>query len=238
MTMSSGARPSRARSSRSLVAARNGSSGKPLKISGVLIRAPDAGGQVLLLHGIGHDDEMGGDPGGVTFRSAKQRVGHRTLKGAEGWPVNGVEDDRHAGAGGGEPPQDAGLAAVRVDDVGPAGAKQLGELPPGQTVFPRVKRADQFRHDGEQGRAVGEQPIPASLPVRALGRQPESTSTPGFSRRPSTDAIVFSWAPPTIKRVMTCVTRIRCGQGEPGFSSFRRSLTTLASAVLVGALAR
>ena len=105
--------------------------------SRVLVRAPDAGGQVLLLHGVGHDDEMGGDPGGNTFRRAKQRVGQRALKGAEGWPVNGVEDDRHARAGGGEPAQNAGFAAVGVDDVRPARAKQLGEPLPGQGSLSR-----------------------------------------------------------------------------------------------------
>ena len=51
-------------------------------------------------------------------------------------------------------------------------------------------------------------------------------------------AIVFSCAPPTINRVMTCVTRIRWGQGEPDFRSLRRALTILASAELVWALAR
>ena len=32
---------------------------------------------------------------------------------------------------------------------------------------------------------------------------------------------VFSWAPPTIRRVMTCVTRIRCGHGAPDFQSLK-----------------
>src|SRR5438046_5852949 len=39
---------------------------------------------------------------------------------------------------------------------------------------------------------------------------PESSRTlkPGFARSPSTEATVFSCAPPMIKRVMTCVMRM------------------------------
>src|SRR5882757_9939893 len=41
-----------------------------------------------------------------------------------------------------------------------------------------------------------------------VGPEIKSTSTPGFWRRPSTEATVFSWAPPTMSRVMTWVTRM------------------------------
>ncbi len=40
------------------------------------------------------------------------------------------------------------------------------------------------------------------------GPEISETSSPGLLRRPKTDAMVFSWAPPTIRRVMTWVTRI------------------------------
>src|SRR5664280_103471 len=56
-----------------------------------LIRSPNAGGQVLLLHRLGHDDEVGGDSGGVTLRSTKQRGCDRPLKRAEGRPVDCVQ---------------------------------------------------------------------------------------------------------------------------------------------------
>ena len=97
---------------------------EPAEDFGVLVRAPDAGGQVLPLHGFGHDDEMSGDPGGVALRRTKQRIGYRALEGAEGWPVNGVNDDRHARARRGEPAQNARFAAVGVNDLRPARAKQ------------------------------------------------------------------------------------------------------------------
>ena len=48
-----------------------------------LVQTSDAGGQVLLLHGLGHNNEVGGDAGSITLRKAEQRVGQRTLKGAE-----------------------------------------------------------------------------------------------------------------------------------------------------------
>src|SRR2546422_1012679 len=44
-----------------------------------------------------------------------------------------------------------------------------------------------------------------------VGPEIRATSNPGLARRPSTEAIVFSWAPPTINRVMTCVTRMTRG---------------------------
>src|SRR5579859_2391212 len=39
------------------------------------------------------------------------------------------------------------------------------------------------------------------------------TSRPGFCLRPRTEATVFSWAPPTINRVMTWITRIAGSEG-------------------------
>ena len=40
-----------------------------------LARTSDSGGQVLLLHGLSHDDEVCGNLGGMTLRRTKQRVG-------------------------------------------------------------------------------------------------------------------------------------------------------------------
>ena len=76
-----------------------------------------AGGEILVAHGVGHRDEVGGDAPGALFGGAKDEVRQPTLKTAEGRAVDGVDDDGHAGAGGGEAPKDAGLAAVGVDDV-------------------------------------------------------------------------------------------------------------------------
>ena len=48
-----------------------------------LVRPPNTGGQVLPLHRLSHDHKASGDPGGVTLRRTKQRVGERLLKAAE-----------------------------------------------------------------------------------------------------------------------------------------------------------
>ena len=74
-----------------------------------------------------------------------------------------------------------------------------------------------------------------SLPID--GPENKLTSKPGFGCNPNTDATVFSWAPPTISRVMTCVTRILSleVQEEPPFNSFSRALINLLSSVLGGA---
>lgn len=41
-----------------------------------------------------------------------------------------------------------------------------------------------------------------------VGPAMSETSIPGLEASPKTEAIVFSWAPPTISLVMTCATRI------------------------------
>ena len=99
---------------------------KAAEDAGVLFGAPDAGGQVLLRHRVGDGDEMGGDAGGALFGGAEERVGQAPLKRTERRAVNGVDDDRHAGAGRGEAAEDAGFAAVGVDEVGPPRAEQIG----------------------------------------------------------------------------------------------------------------
>src|SRR5882762_4285664 len=43
------------------------------------------------------------------------------------------------------------------------------------------------------------------------GPEIKFTSRSGLRCKPNTEAMVFSWAPPTINRVMTCVARIRVG---------------------------
>ena len=122
----------------------------------VLVRAPDACGQVLPLHGLSNYHKMSGAPGGVTLRGTKQRVGGPTLEGAERRAVNCVENDRNPGAGSSQPAQDARFAAVGVDQLRLPGAKQSRELLPGPCVFPGVERTHEFGHDGEQGRAASE----------------------------------------------------------------------------------
>ncbi len=87
----------------------------------------------------------------------KQQIGQPALERAERRSVDGVDDDGHAGARGGQAAEQARLAAVGVDNIGPAGAEQLPEPAPGQPVLPRVHGADQLRHDGQQSGAGRQQ---------------------------------------------------------------------------------
>lgn len=64
--------------------------------------------------------------------------------------MNGVDDDRHAGARGGEASEDAGFAAVGVNDVRPGAAENFGELPQRACVLPGMNGADEFGQHGEQ----------------------------------------------------------------------------------------
>ena len=116
---------------------------------GVLRRLANAGGEVLACHGIGHDDEMRGDFASAAFGGAKEAIRQETLKGSERRPVNGVNDDGHAGAMSGKASEETSLAAVGVDNIGMKLAKDTGEMTPGDEVFPGVERADQFRQKGD-----------------------------------------------------------------------------------------
>ena len=68
---------------------------------------------------------MGGNAGGALFGGAEDRVGQPPLKRAERRAVNGVENDRHTSTRRGETAEDAGFAAVGVNEVGPARAEQI-----------------------------------------------------------------------------------------------------------------
>ena len=92
-TKSSGAMPNFLRSAKSFFAARNGSSGKPLKILRVLLRLADAGGEILFPHRVGDDEEMVGDARGVFFGGAENEIGGGVLKIAERRAVDRVNDD-------------------------------------------------------------------------------------------------------------------------------------------------
>jgi hypothetical protein len=50
---------------------------------GVSLRLPDAGRQVLLLHGIGYDDEVRGNSRRVSFSEAEEPIGQRSLEPTE-----------------------------------------------------------------------------------------------------------------------------------------------------------
>ena len=102
---------------------------------------------------------------------AKESVGCEALKRPEGWAVNGVDNNRNARARAAQPAQNAGLAAVGVDDVGPGRAEFTGQGKQGAKVVQRMDGADEGRDDGKELRVTARRRIPGNLPARAWGRR-------------------------------------------------------------------
>jgi hypothetical protein len=105
-----------------------GLDGEAAEDAGVLGGLADAGGEVLIAHGMGDDDEVVGVTAGESFGGAKEGIGGGALEGAEGGAVDGMDDDGDAGVVCGEASEDAGFAAMGMDDEGFAGAEEAGEL--------------------------------------------------------------------------------------------------------------
>jgi hypothetical protein len=70
--------------------------------TGILPRLPDAGLQVLVDHGIGDRDEVGGGVGGALFGGAECEVGKGTLERPKGGAMDGMDDDRDTGTMSGQ----------------------------------------------------------------------------------------------------------------------------------------
>ena len=87
---------------------------------------------------------MFGHSSGQALGAAEQAVGQAPLKRAERWAVNRVDDFWHAGAPGGQAPDEAGFAAVRVHDVRPERLEPALELPVGKIVAQRPDGPDEF----------------------------------------------------------------------------------------------
>ncbi len=102
--------------------------------AGELVGVTDAGRVVLAGHGVGDDDEVGGEMSGDAFGGPEKSVGGGSLEWAERGAVDGVEDQGDAGGAGGEASHDAGLSAVGMDDVGLTSAQLGGEGDPGAEV--------------------------------------------------------------------------------------------------------
>src|SRR6185312_17256217 len=101
----------------------------------VLPSPPNPRRKVLFRHGVGDGDKMSGDAPGAPFRGAKNEIGESALKFSERGSVNGVDDDRHSGACGRKPSQDAGLAAVCMNNLRPAFAKKAFQFAQSAHVF-------------------------------------------------------------------------------------------------------
>ncbi len=123
---------------------------EPAQDAGVLGGPADAGGQVLVGHRVGNDDEVGGESSCMALCTAECSVGQRPLERAEGRAVNGMDDRGHPGPPRGQAPKDAGLAAVGVDDVRPALSEQGREFAKGAPVEPGMDRAHERGKPGQQ----------------------------------------------------------------------------------------
>ena len=117
--------------------------------AGVLLGPADAGGKILVAHGVGDGDEMTGAAGGTEFGGAKEPVGGAALERTEGRAVNGVNNGWHPGPRGGESSENTGLAAVRVDQVGSLRPKQFREFAQRDEIIPRMNGTDEFRENGQ-----------------------------------------------------------------------------------------
>jgi hypothetical protein len=178
--------------------------------AGVLVGVADAGGEVLLGHGIRDRDEMGGGAGGDVRRGGRRRWRGRFGRGrrrGRGWC------GRRWGRGRGGR---RGVRGNRLYRYGcgrcrASGAQEVGEGAPGLEVEPRVDGANEggTRVNGiGRARAGFEGTFGAG---GGAGDQFDIEMVP--VRRPRTVARVFSWAPPTMRRVMMWMTRIRRAGG-------------------------
>jgi hypothetical protein len=120
--------------------------------AGELVGAADAGGEVLLGHGIRDRDEMRGGAGGDGLGDAEGGIGGSFLEWAERWAMDGVDNDGDAGAAGGEAAEETGFTAVGVDDVRAPVSQKAGEGAPGLEVEPWVDGTDEGGDESERDR--------------------------------------------------------------------------------------
>ncbi len=70
--------------------------------------------------------------------------------------MDGVDNHRHLYLMGGQPPEKARFAAVRVDNIWRVRLEQMNESPPRQRVLPGMDGADKFWKQSQRFRRVGE----------------------------------------------------------------------------------
>ena len=77
----------------------------------------DAGCHHQVGHGVGHADQVVAAAGGVALAPAIELAPRPRIERTERCAMDGVHDRRHAQRPRREPAEDAGLGAVRVDDI-------------------------------------------------------------------------------------------------------------------------
>lgn len=105
----------------------------------------DAGLDALIDHGLGDGVDFVAVTGGDPFRLLVERIFPAGFVRMERLAVDGVNHDRHAGAPGRDPADDAGLRAVGVDDVELPLPEELFQSEIRLQVAGRVELADQAR---------------------------------------------------------------------------------------------
>ncbi len=115
------------------------------KNAAVELRSPNPRLQILLAHRMGHHDEMIGKTTGQALRVLEKQVGPRSLEWTKGRTMNRMNHARHPCQPCRKPPQQARLAAVRMDNIGaslPKAASQRKESP---HIMPRMHGTHQMR---------------------------------------------------------------------------------------------
>jgi hypothetical protein len=129
--------------------------GKTAQDFGIGGRLTDARSQILLAHSVRYNDKVSGDTSRIALGLTEDKISHGTLELTERGPVNRMDDDRHADAGGGEAAKNPRFTAMRMDDFGfkrPEKGRKAAQREP---IFQRVNGPNQRGYDGEQASAIG-----------------------------------------------------------------------------------
>jgi hypothetical protein len=78
---------------------------------------PDSGSQIATSHCVGRANEVSRCSSGDFFGGEKNSIGNWALEWAKGRPVNVVNNYRHRRTPGSEATENAGLAAVGMDNL-------------------------------------------------------------------------------------------------------------------------
>jgi len=181
---------------------------------GECLRRANARSLILFLHGFSHSHKVMSHTGCLLLGGAKDNVGQFALEQSKRRSVNGMNYNRDARLGSSQPSQDSAFPLWVWTTSGLRARNSLASF--------RKARMSRIGLTGRtnSGIIVSSPGTPESKgssepSAPEVGPEMRSTWNPGFAARPKTEAMVFSWAPPTISRVMTCVTRIlACSRGH------------------------